>query len=165
MVRHYVIYICCSRSQFIFTAWIFLTWDVLLPHLSPQRSIMALSFFLIRTWRLMHAQEGQRQGHSCMALQHIRTVVADGVHGQCTWWLIYRLWELKRELMNKRQLKRAKLLFGSMRKLVQFWVSRWGKKMVHFLMSHPLFPSTSCWASVVVSPHCCLLLSDGANKY
>ncbi len=75
------------------TAGVLLTWDILLPHHSPQRRVMALSFLLIRTWSLMHTQEGQRQSHSSMALQHIRTVVADGMQGQDTGRFVHRLWE------------------------------------------------------------------------
>lgn len=76
-----------------YTPHIFLTWYVLLPHLSPQRGIVALPFLLVRTRRLMHTQEGERQSHSCVSLQHIGTVVADGVHGQRTRRLVHRLCE------------------------------------------------------------------------
>lgn len=69
-----------GNDPFRFVAPVFPTWNVLLPHLRPQSGIVTLSFLLIRTRRLMHAQEGQGQGHARVGLQHIWTVVADGVH-------------------------------------------------------------------------------------
>lgn len=70
-----------------------LTWDILLPHLSPEGGIMAIFIALIRTRCLMHTEKGEWQSHSCMTLQHIRTIVADGMHGQCTWRLVRWLWD------------------------------------------------------------------------
>lgn len=68
-----------------------LTWDVLLPHLSPERAIVALFLVLIRTRCLMHTKEREWQSHSSVALHHIGAVVADSVHGQCARRLIHWL--------------------------------------------------------------------------
>lgn len=59
-----------------------LTRDVLLPHLSPERGVVAFLFVLIGPRCLMHTEERERQSHSGVALQHVGAVVADGVHGQ-----------------------------------------------------------------------------------
>lgn len=69
---------------------VFLTWNVLLPHLGPQRGVVALSF-LVGTRSLMHAEEGERQSDYRVALQHVGAVVADGVHRQRTGGLVDRL--------------------------------------------------------------------------
>jgi len=69
-----------------------LTWHVLLPHLGPQRGVVALALLLLLgAGQLVHAQEGQGQGQARVALQHIRAVVADGVHRQHARGLVHRL--------------------------------------------------------------------------
>lgn len=59
-----------------------LTWNIFLPHFAEESGVMALSLLLIWTRGLVHAQEGQRQSHSRMTLQHVGAVVADGVESQ-----------------------------------------------------------------------------------